>query len=424
MADVQAFSCWLPDPTLAAEVAALPYDVFSRTEAAAEIAAHPRSFLRIDKSCALLPACDEYDPQVYTLAAELLAADERAGIYQRESMPNYYLYRLEQNGVCQTGVVTTVATDDYRSGVVRRHENTRALKRSDRIHHIEALQAQTGPVFLTYHSQDNINRLMDEQIRDAEPLIDFIAPDGVRHSIWRVDDLARQQALTTAFAAVHTLYIADGHHRAAAAAAVGSTRFLAILFPSHQLHIYDYNRVIEGLNGLNREDLLARIGQDFEVTPAVGTPAAGTPAASTPAAGTPAASTQPFRPTQRGEFGLYLRDGAWSSWYVLRVREGRRPDDAVSGLDVSILHDLLLGPQLKITDPRSDPRISYVGGVFGLEELERRVDALPGEQGAAFALYPCTLDELFAVADSGRLMPPKSTWFEPKPRSGLFIYPL
>jgi uncharacterized protein (DUF1015 family) len=397
VADVQPFLGYLVRPEHASEVAALPYDVFSRDEAALEIAAHPQSFLRIDKPCALLPELDEYDPRVYELAAELLAADIQAGVYTLEETPHYYLYALEQEGHRQIGLLATVATDDYRSGLVRRHENTRAKKRRDRIAHIKALEAQTGPVLLAYRPQPSLDSLMARYAEGAEPLFDFVAPDGVRHTIWRVEKETSEKAFAEALETIEPLYIADGHHRAAAAAETGGAYFLAILFSAGQLRILDYNRVIASLNGLEPRELLCRIEEDFELEPA---------------------GTHALRPTQRGEFSLYLS----GAWYRLRIREGRRAHDAVAGLDVSLLHDRLLAPLLGITDPRQDPRISYVGGGRGLGELQRRVDARG--DGAAWALFPCSFEELCAVADEGRLMPPKSTWFEPKPRSGLFIHPL
>jgi uncharacterized protein (DUF1015 family) len=412
-------------------VAALPYDVFNRHEAAAEIAAHPHSFLRIDKAVALFPPeMDEYDERVYTKAAETLATDEQAGVYLCEDEPHYFLYRLIKNGHAQTGVVACVAVNDYHTGVLRRHENTRSLKLEDRIHHISALHAQTGPVFVTYRAREAINAVVARISSTVETLYDFTAPDGVRHTVWRVDDPSAEYALRIGFAALDALYIADGHHRAAAAAEIGARwggeadSFLVVAFPSDQLEILDYNRVVFDTNGLSPSELLARVAESFDIEDRGG---------------------EACRPRHRGEFALYLD----ARWYRLNIHDDLRRDDPVDGLDVSLLQENLLAPILGIDDPRSSKRIAYVGGVRGLEELKRRADAAGSvgrgrgadgrtgisastvsvgvttiSAGVACALYPCSLDELFAVADAGRLMPPKSTWFEPKPRSGLFIHKL
>jgi uncharacterized protein (DUF1015 family) len=402
-------------------VAALPYDTFSRQEAAAEIAAHPRSFLRIDKSCALFPSdTDEYAPEVYAKAAELFADDRRDGVYAEDGQAHYFLYRLEKNGRAQVGVAACIATADYRSGLLKRHENTRSFKLRDRIRHITALGAQTGPVFVTYRAQPKIDQAVNECTSGSQPLYDFVSLDGVRHSIWRVDDPGTHAAIQDGFASLDAMYIADGHHRAAAAVAVGETaaggaaaskvsataadspisataasHFLIIAFPAEQLQILDYNRVVFDKNGLSAEQLLEQIrAAGFAVRRIGG---------------------QARQPSKRGEFAAYL-DGCW---YLLTVDESLRSADPVLGLDVSLLHNCLLAPILGIDDPRSSKRIAYVGGVRGLDELQCRADRTGG---IAFALYPCTMDELFAVADAGELMPPKSTWFEPKPRSGLLIH--
>jgi uncharacterized protein (DUF1015 family) len=409
LADVKPFICCRPQPELASEVAALPYDVFSRSEAAVEIAAHPRSFLRIDKTTALLPdEVGEYDEQVYARAAELLAADYQAGVYLREDAPRYFLYRLAQNGHAQTGIVACISVDDYETGVLKRHESTRAFKLEDRVRHIEALNAQTGPVLVAYRAQEAIDAVVAQTTASVEPLYDFEAPDKVRHTVWRVDDPQQQEAIRAGFAALDALYIADGHHRAAAAVQVGALRrqdrgvpgeadhFLVVAFPSNQLNILDYNRVVFDTNGLSHDELLARIEECFELEPV---------------------GAEPRKPQTQGEFALYLG----GLWYRLTAREALRSPGPVTGLDVSFLQEKLLGPVLGIDDPRLSKRIAYVGGVRGLEELARQADA---RGGLAFALFPCSLDELFAVADAGYLMPPKSTWFEPKPRSGLFIHAL
>jgi uncharacterized protein (DUF1015 family) len=411
-------------------VAALPYDVFSRHEAALEIEAHPRSFLRIDKTAALFSdEVDEYDERVYARAAELLRADMNSGVYLCEDESCYFLYRLTKGGHAQTGIVATIAVDDYETGVLKCHENTRAFKLEDRVRHITALEAQTGPVLVTYRPQKTIDEAVTRLVATDEPLYDFMAPDGVRHSVWRMGDSRLISAVRESFDALDALYIADGHHRAAAAVRVGAQRrkergatgptdhlatgptdhlaagptdhlvtgpadhFLVVAFPADQLDILDYNRVVFDTFGFTNEELIARISENFDVKKR---------------------GTEPLKPQKRGEFSMYLN----GAWYRLNIHEGLRLSDPVDALDVSLLHDYLLAPVLGINDPRSSKRIAYVGGVRGLEELERRADG----GGVAFALFPCSLDELFAVADAGRLMPPKSTWFEPKPRSGLFIH--
>ena len=479
MASVIPFISLRPASELAAEYAALPYDVFSRDEAAAEIAAHPLSFLRIDSTAALFPAeHDEYDPRVYAYARELLEADERNSVLisESDSKPHYYLYRLRRGQHEQTGVVACVSVEDYHHDVIKCHENTRTRKRKDRVEHIAALEAHTGPVLIAYRPHKAIDAAVAAAVGGgavvgaavATPLYDFVAPDGVQHSIWRIDDEATAAMLQQAFSEIDALYIADGHHRAAAAALIGDRRheaqkpsadqrgggssprpgdnttrclgdntthcpgdnttpcpddnatprpgdnatpypddpasnfddpsahFLAVLFPADQLTILDYNRVVTDLNGYTPEEFLRRVGAIFELSDLP-------------------IGQEPYRPEQRGAIGMYTQ----GTWYRLTIPECLRSDDPVAGLDVSVLQDHLLAPILNIDDPRRSSRIAFVGGARGLKELERRADA---SQGVAFALYPCSLGELFSVADKGKLMPPKSTWFEPKPRSGLFIH--
>ncbi|MDR1087704.1 MAG: DUF1015 family protein [Coriobacteriales bacterium] len=438
MADVIPFVCWRPRPELAREVAAAPYDTFSRAEAAREVAAHPLSFLRIDKPAALFGSeVDEYDAQVYERARAELDGWYEQGILVPDSgpgepaLPAYFIYRLTQGAHTQTGVVACVSVASYQSGAIKRHENTRAHKEQDRVEHIQALEAHTGPVLLTYPSAQELDGLLKACTATARPLYDFIAPDGVHHELWRVDDADTTRRIRVLLSAIPTLYIADGHHRAAAAAQVaglyakaakekaelgegelgegeleklavgeaeagetGANYFLAALFGSDELQLLDYNRVVSDLAGSGPEELLASVGEVMDVEEK---------------------GSEPYRPVKRGEFGMYLG----GTWYRLRLREHERPADVVDGLDVALLHSTILAPLLKIRDPRSDPRIAYVGGARGLAELARRADATGG---VAFALYPCSLAELFAVADEDRLMPPKSTWFEPKPRSGLAIH--
>lgn len=418
MADVVPFPCIRPREDMAVEVASLPYDVFNLSEARDEIKRHPRSFLRIDMAEATLPdTVEKQSDAVYEQAFSLLEKDIAEGTYQSDEEPCYYLYRLRTaDGCSQTGVVGCASIDDYEEGIVKKHEKTRADKELDRIRHVDALSAQTGPIFLAFRSDGTVEDVM-ARVSAQPALYDFEADDGVRHTVWRVSDRSDIEALTDAFARTDALYIADGHHRAASAVAAGKLRreracaaagadggvpveplasdhFLSVIFPSDQLTILDYNRVVADLNGLSEDEFFERIRERFEVS---------------------GPHDYPFKPERKGSFGMYLGE----VWYGLSVRDECRTSDPVAGLDVALLQDNLLGPVLGIDDPRTDKRIDFVGGIRGLGELERRVHE---GMAVAFSLYPTPIDELFAVADAGLLMPPKSTWFEPKLRSGLFIH--
>ncbi|MCI8505301.1 MAG: DUF1015 domain-containing protein [Lachnospiraceae bacterium] len=410
MAVVKPFLCVRPETSVASKVAALPYDVYNRAEAKAEVEREPLSFLKIDRAETGFPdEVDTYAPCVYERARELLYGMVANGIFVQEKVPCYYVYELTMDERTQTGIVACSSIDDYAANVIKKHENTRAEKEEDRVRHVETCDAQTGPIFLAYRSRADINAVVAEA-KTEPPLYDFTAIDGIRHMAWRISKKEQVKTLEEAFAQVPETYIADGHHRAASAVRVGFKRrgensnhegnepynyFLSVLFPDEELMIMDYNRVVKDLNGLSEEAFLERIKKDFEVR---------------------TVGSEPVQPGKKGEFGMFLSD----CWYLLTTK--RIPcGDPVEDLDVSVLQDTLLGPVLGIGDPRIDKRIDFIGGIRGLSELSRRCHT---DMKVAFSMYPTSIEELFQVADAGRLMPPKSTWFEPKLRSGLFIHKL
>ena len=409
MADIRPFAGIRPCRQKAEKIAALPYDVYSREEAKAEVQREPESFLKIDRAETQFDdTVDMYAPQVYRKAHDILWDMVEKGDFIRDEKPCYYIYELTMKGRTQTGIAACASIDDYENGVIKKHENTRAEKEQDRICHVDACSAQTGPIFLAYRSCRAINEIV-EKIQKETPEYDFVSPDGIGHTVWVVRGAEDIRAIREAFSGIRDIYIADGHHRAASAVKVGQMRrkahpgytgeepfnyFLSVLFPDDQLMIMDYNRVVKDLNGMSREAFLEKVKEIFEVTPA---------------------GSEEFHPEAQGVFGLYL-DG---QWYHCRIRAKDIPDDPVGSLDVSLLQNLLLDPVLGIKDPKTDDRIDFVGGIRGTKELERRCRL---DCAAAFAMYPTSIQQLFAVADAGLLMPPKSTWFEPKLRSGLFIH--
>lgn len=409
MAVVKPFCCIRPDASKVSRVAALPYDVYSRKEAYQVVAGNPLSFLNIDRAeTQFSEEVGMYDDCVYEKARELLWGMVEDGVFVSDDTECYYLYRLTMNGRSQTGIVACSGADDYLNGVVKKHENTREEKELDRIRHVDRTNAQTGPIFLTYKSSGVLSELMC-QMMDSEPLYDFVSEDKIRHQVWRESDADMVKAIEEAFASVGSTYIADGHHRAASAVKVALKRrgenadhngsepynfFLSVLFPDDQLMVMPYNRVVKDLNGLTKEEFLARAEENFKVT---------------------ALGQEGMVPEEKGTFGMYLED----SWYRLEAKPGLIWDDPIKGLDVSILQDYLLAPVLGIEDARIDKRIDFIGGIRGLWELERRVSE---DMAVAFSMYPTSIDELLRVADAHMLMPPKSTWFEPKLRSGLFIH--
>ncbi|HHC71908.1 MAG TPA: DUF1015 domain-containing protein [Thiotrichales bacterium] len=408
---IRPFRGLRPRPEHAAEVVAPPYDVLDTREARERAAGRPWSFLHISKPEIDLPeGTDPYDPAVYRKGAENLQRMIEEGILMREERPCYYVYRLQMGEHVQTGLVAVASVADYERNRIRRHEFTRPEKEDDRVRQIDALNAQTGPVFLTYRHRQEVDEIV-AGVCKGEPLYDLTADDGVRHTFWVMADEMQQARITGLFDAMPCLYIADGHHRSAAAARVAAMRnggqppsgehgwdyFLSVIFPDNQMKILDYNRVVKDLNGLSPEAFLSRVAEAFRVEPAA----------------------EAVRPARTGEFGMYLA----GRWYRLTVHPDRVPaDDPVGRLDVSVLADQLIEPVLGIADPRRDKRIDFVGGIRGLGELERRVDE--GGWAVAFSLFPTRLEELMAVADAGEVMPPKSTWFEPKLADGLVSHVL
>lgn len=409
-----------PVPEKAAKIAALPYDVYNRREAREIVEKNPDSFLAIDRAeTSFDDSVDTYDERVYIRAKELLEERIAAGDFVTEERPMYYIYALTMEGRTQHGFVACASIDDYENQVIRKHENTRADKERDRIRHVDVCNAQTGPIFLAYRQTETLREILRKKIAE-ETLYDWFSEDGIRHQVWQVTERESQERIREEFGRIGTVYIADGHHRCASAVKVGLKRraehpgytgeeefnfFLSVLFPEEELRILDYNRVLKDLNGMTAKGLLQRLGSDFEVEQLDVSPETGKSAADV------------RKPTKKGEFSLYLE----GNWYKLTAKPHCFSEDPVENLDVSVLQTRVLAPCFGIEDPKTDKRIDFVGGIRGVDELERRCRE---DCEAAFVLYPTDMKELFAVADAGRLMPPKSTWFEPKLRSGLFIHRL
>lgn len=411
MAIVRPFLCVRPEALKAGKVAALPFDVYSREEAREAVKGNPLSFLNIDRAETQFPEdADPYDDRVYEKARELLDREIKEGIYVTDPEENYYLYELTMDGRSQTGVVACCSIDDYVNGVIKKHENTREDKELDRIRHVDTTNAHTGPIFLAYRQNGAVKAIVAEG-KKGRPVYDFVSEDGIGHRVWIIGDREQVRALGQAFEGIGATYIADGHHRAASAVKVGLKRrgnhpgytgnepfnyFLSVLFPDEELMILPYNRAVRDLNGMSQDGFLKALDGKFQVEEL---------------------GSSPFAPKEKGSFGMYLG----RRWYCLKARFRCMGEDPVKGLDVSILQDFLLEPVLGIMDPRTDKRVDFIGGIRGPGELERRCHE---DMAVAFSMYPTSIGELLAVADAGLLMPPKSTWFEPKLRSGLFIHRL
>ena len=412
MSTVRPFRGLLPKVELAEKVMALPYDVMNREEAKEMADGNPYSFLHITRSeIDLSQDISAYDPQVYQKARENLNAFQAQGVLQQEPQSCYYLYQQEMKGRKQVGVVATVSVEEYESGIIKKHEFTRVEKEEDRVRHFQTCEAHTEPVFLTYRNQREIDKMMEECMGETQPLYRITGKDGVEHALYRLANEEKVRRLEELFRSVDYLYIADGHHRCASAARVGKWKkeenpnhrgdeeynfFMAVVFPENQLRIFDYNRVVKDLNGLESADFLQRLRDSgFEVEPM---------------------GEEPYQPEKKHTFGMFLE----GVWYRLVPEESLIRADIIQDLDVSILSDFVLEPILGIQDLRRDNRIDFVGGIRGLKELERRCNH---DMKVAFAVYPVDVSDLLRVADAGFVMPPKSTWFEPKLASGLFVHP-
>ena len=407
MASVIPFKALRPAVESARQVASRPYDVLNSKEAKEEAAGNAHSFLHITKSEIDLPDnLDTHSQEVYEKAKQNLNDFISKGVLLREGSPCYYIYQLVMNGKSQTGLVCISSLTDYEKGIIKKHEFTRPEKEMDRINHIKTTGAQTGNVFLAYRNVGAIDALIELWKKSHDPVYDFKADDEIYHTVWVVDDTDVINSLTTLFATkVPHTYIADGHHRAASAAKVrkelgkkapeNAGYFLTTLFPADQLHILDYNRLVKDLNGEDEETLISYLHDDFDVT---------------------MIGKEEYKPEKLHDFGMYLN----KKWYKLTAREDSYTDNPIGVLDVTILSQNVLAKMLGIKDQRTDKRIDFVGGIRGLSELKKRVDS--GEMAVAFSLYPVSIQQLFAIADSGEVMPPKSTWFEPKLRDGLLTH--
>lgn len=411
MAKIKPFYGVRPAAEKILDVASPPYDVLNSAEAREEVKNKPNSFLHVVKPEVDLPEdIDLYSDEVYQKGRENLYKMLNKGVLIQDGKPCFYLYRLIMGNVDQIGLVAGASVEDYENGIIKKHEHTRAVKEADRIKHVDTLNANTGPVFLTYRARKDINVIVDEIIKE-NPLYDIETEDGIKHIFWKIDQQNDIEKISSIFSDIDFLYVADGHHRSASGTKVGQSRreantnhtgeeeynyFLSVIFPDNQLYIMDYNRVVKDMHGNSIEDFLKKVSENFDVEVH--------------------STTEGYKPNKLHNFGMYVN----GTWYNLTAKEGTfNEGDPVKSLDVAILQDNLLNPILGIGDPRKDKRIDFVGGIRGLEELSRRVDE--GE-AVAFSMFPTSIEQLMAIADADEVMPPKSTWFEPKLRSGVITH--
>ena len=413
MSTFKPFKALRPIPEKARDIASEPYDVMDSDEARIEVKKNPLSYIHVEKPEVDLPlGTDLYDPKVYAKAKENLYKYITDGHMIQDKKPMFYIYRQTMDGREQYGLVGLASVDEYMDGTIKKHENTLAAKEADRIRHVDTCNAHPSPVFFTYPHQEAIDKVVEKVSKNTKPVYDFVADDGIGHTLWLMDDASDIASIENSFKKLPYLYVADGHHRTASAAKVGLLRreqfpnytgeeefnhFMTVIFPDNQLKIFDYNRVVKDLNGNSSQEYMDKVREGWTVEEIP--------------------SGASYHPTRQHQVSMYL-DG---KWYFISPKPGTwNKDDEVDNLDVSILQNNLLHPILGIGDPRKDMRIDFVGGIRGLEELVSRVDS--GREKVAFAMYPTSVDELIAIADAGKIMPPKSTWFEPKLRSGLFIH--
>ena len=411
MAIIRPFKAYRPVKEYVKDIAALPYDVMSSKEAREIVKNNKYSFLRVDRAeVNLAESVGEYDKVVYDTANQVLENMIEKGLYIQEKTPAIYIYQQIMDGRGQKGIVCCTSVDDYINNIIKKHERTRLLKEIDRVNHVDICNANTGPIFLTYRNNNEISSIVEEWTK-KEPVYDFISEDGNGHRVWIIDDNIVIEKLVKLFKSIKYLYIADGHHRSASAVKVALKRrkqlgkytgneefnyFLSIIYPDTELKVFDYNRTVKDLNGLSEEEFFSKVEESFYLSKSE--------------------SNKPVSPKNKHEFGMYMN----KQWFILRAKDGSFDENnSIDSLDVSILQNNLLNPILGISDPTKSERIEFIGGIRGLKELENRADT---DMKVSFSMYATTIDDIMNVADSGKTMPPKSTWFEPKPRSGIFIH--
>ena len=411
MAIIRPFKAYRPVKEYVKDIAALPYDVMSSKEAREIVKNNKYSFLRVDRAeVNLAESVGEYDKVVYDTANQVLENMIEKGLYIQEKTPAIYIYQQIMDGRGQKGIVCCTSVDDYINNIIKKHERTRLLKEIDRVNHVDICNANTGPIFLTYRNNDEISSIVEEWSKKV-PVYDFISEDGNGHRVWIIDDNIIIEKLVKLFKSIKYLYIADGHHRSASAVKVALNRrkqlgkytgdeefnyFLSIIYPDTELKVFDYNRTVKDLNGLSEEEFFSKVEESFYLTKSEG--------------------NKPVTPKKKHEFGMYMN----KQWFILRAKDGSFDENnSIDSLDVSILQNNLLNPILGISDPTKSERIEFIGGIRGLKELENRADT---DMKVSFSMYATTIDDIMNVADNDKTMPPKSTWFEPKPRSGIFIH--